>query len=52
MQKLYLMQKVLDPGLAEPNSTERGKGIGMSSPKITSGSDKSPGPHCISFLPS
>jgi len=32
MQRPYLMQKVLDPGLAEPNNTERGKGIGMSSP--------------------
>jgi hypothetical protein len=30
----YLMQKVLDPGFAEPNNTERGKGIGMSSPNL------------------
>ena len=26
------MEKVLDPGLAEPNNTKRGKGIMMSSP--------------------
>jgi hypothetical protein len=32
MQRLYLMQKVLDPGLAEPNNTERGEGIEMSLP--------------------
>lgn len=30
------MQKVLDPGLAEPNNTERGKGIEMSSQILSS----------------
>jgi hypothetical protein len=32
MYRLYLMQKVRGPGLAEPNNAERGEGIGMSSP--------------------
>jgi hypothetical protein len=45
------MQKVLDPGLAKPNHTERRKGIWNVVP-ITTGPDKILGRRRIPFLPS
>lgn len=51
MQRLYLVQKVLDPGLAEPINTERGKGIEMSSPILPLDLTKSRSPpHSVSSL--